>query len=306
MQKRVQHYAGRRKFVSVVSKSIGLCVFMAAPVVSLAEHRWKLKKATTVGYIINLFIREIPSAPFEKTVDTLKSGELTQEVTGIITTMFATLEVIQQAINLGANFIIAHEPTFYNHTDETAWLENDDVYRYKADLLKKHRIAVWRCHDYIHAHRPDGVMTGVIKALGWEGYSATDGTPIFTMPAASVKDIVAHVKARLDISTLRYAGDLLQPCRRILLLPGAAGGKAQISAINRFKPDLVICGELSEWETAEYIRDARIKGDKIALLILGHTASEEPGLEWMVGWLKKAVPGMNVKHVPAKNPLSFI
>ncbi len=306
MQKSVQHFFGRRHFVSVVSKSVGLSIFMAAPAVGLAEHIWKLSKATTVSDIINLFIREIPSAPYEKTVDTLKSGELTQEVTGIITTMFATLEVIQQAINIGANFIIAHEPTFYNHTDETAWLEKDDVYRYKADLLKTHKIAVWRCHDYIHSHRPDGVMTGVIKALGWESYSASDGTPIFTMQAAPLKDIVAHVKARLGINSLRYAGDLLQPCRRILLLPGAAGGRAQISAISRFKPDLVMCGELSEWETAEYIRDARLKGDKIALVILGHIASEEPGLEWMVGWLKKAVPGMNVRHVPAKNPLSFI
>ena len=34
----------------------------------------------------------------------------------------ASYAVIEQAITKGANFIIVHEPTFYNHRDETAWL----------------------------------------------------------------------------------------------------------------------------------------------------------------------------------------
>jgi putative NIF3 family GTP cyclohydrolase 1 type 2 len=76
--------------------------------------------------------------------------------------MFATLEVIQKAIDLRASFIIAYEPTFYNHLDQTDWLQNDDVYRYKVDLLKQHNIAVWRNHDYIHHLVPDGVRTGVV------------------------------------------------------------------------------------------------------------------------------------------------
>ena len=84
--------------------------------------------------------------------------------------MFPTVSVIQRAIAFGANFIIAHEPTFYNHTDDVSWLQNDPVYRYKADLLKKHNIAIWRNHDYIHALQPDGVVTGVVAQLGWQQY----------------------------------------------------------------------------------------------------------------------------------------
>ena len=51
--------------------------------------------------------------------------------------MFATVEVVQKAIAAGANFIIAHEPTFYNHADDTEWLQHDAVYNYKRDLLQR-------------------------------------------------------------------------------------------------------------------------------------------------------------------------
>jgi len=67
----------------------------------------------------------------------------------------------------------------------------------------------------------------------------------------------------------------------------------------------LIIGELSEWETAEYVRDARLKGDKLSLVVLGHAVSEEPGLEWMVPFLQPMVPGIKVTHIPTGNPFLF-
>src|ERR1700759_2002861 len=119
-------------------------------------------------------MKEVPGAPFTGTVDTLKSGKPGTVVTGIVTSMFATVEVIRQAIDLGANFIIAHEPTFYNHEDKIDWLANDEGYKYKQDLLDKHNIAVWRNHDTIHRHKPDGVTKGVLDQLEWQQYAGQD------------------------------------------------------------------------------------------------------------------------------------
>ena len=56
------------------------------------------------------------------TVDTVKAGDLDTPVTGIATTFSATMDVLQRAVARGANLIVAHEPTFYDHLDETAWL----------------------------------------------------------------------------------------------------------------------------------------------------------------------------------------
>ncbi|MEP7142201.1 MAG: Nif3-like dinuclear metal center hexameric protein [Ferruginibacter sp.] len=295
----------RRKFISTATKAAGAGLLMSSPLLTFAKIPESNYKNITVGEIIDRFISEVPGAPFETTVDTLKAGNRDIIVTGIVTSMFATLEMVQKTIALGANFIIAHEPTFYNHLDETTWLEKDEVYRFKAGLLKEHGIAVWRNHDYIHSHVPDGVETGVIARLGWNKYYIA-ARNLAVLPPLTLKALIQHAKERLGIATVRYIGDLSQSCKKILLMPGAAGGKRQIEAMIHEQPDVLVCGEIQEWETAEYVRDAQTKGQKLSLIVLGHIASEEPGSEYMAGWLKEKIPGIKVTHVPANNSLSFL
>ncbi|QMU27152.1 Nif3-like dinuclear metal center hexameric protein [Adhaeribacter radiodurans] len=296
----------RRAFINALTKAVGASVLLTSPFVSQAENSNYPQQSYTVKQIIDLFLKEIPEAPFDKTVDTLKSGSADTKVTGIITTMFATIEVIRKAIDLKANFIIAHEPTFYSHQDDTDWLQKDEVYQYKANLLKQHNIAVWRNHDYLHTHKPDGVMAGLIAALGWQKYVQPETQARFVLPATSFKDLVAHVKSKLNIQMVRYMGEPTQSCRKVLLLPGASGAKRHIAEIEKEKPDVVLVGEAQEWETVEYVRDAQAKGDKLSLVLLGHAVSEEPGAEWMASWLKAKVPGLKVTHVASRNPLSFM
>src|SRR4051812_3270526 len=62
----------------------------------------------TIRQAIDRIVADIPGAPFKTTVDTVKSGDPDQPLKGIVTTMFATDAVIEQTIQLGANFIIAH------------------------------------------------------------------------------------------------------------------------------------------------------------------------------------------------------
>lgn len=295
----------RREFITTATKAAGAALLLSSPLAGFAVNHHPGGAVITVGEIMDRFTIEVPGAPIANTVDTLKSGNRDIQVTGIVTTMFATLEVIQKTIALGANFIIAHEPTFYNHLDETNWLENDEVYRYKAGLLKQHQIAVWRNHDYIHTHVPDGVKNAVVARLGWDKYfTATNN--IALLPPISLKALIQHAKDKLGITSVRYMGDLSQSCKKILLMPGAAGGRRQIEAMSKEKPDTLICGEIQEWETAEYVRDAQTKGQALSLVVLGHIASEEPGSEYMLNWLKEKVPGIKATHVPAKNSLSFL
>lgn len=252
--------------------------------------------------IMDLFIAQVPNAPFPKTVDTLKTGSKEQQVTGIVTTMFATLTVIRKAIELKANFIIAHEPTFYNHLDETEWLENDPVYQFKRKLLDEHGIAVWRNHDYVHSLKIDGVQAGVVKELSWESYYKQNA--VLNLPETTLGDLITHIKTKMNVPALRYVGDLSQKASKILLMPGAAGGRRQMEMIMKEKPDVLICGESPEWETPEYVRNANEMGKKLALIVIGHSASEEGGSEFMAEWIKENLPEMPVYHVPSGNSLS--
>ncbi|HTE02194.1 MAG TPA: Nif3-like dinuclear metal center hexameric protein [Mucilaginibacter sp.] len=296
----------RRKFIYNVGTAVGAGAVLSMPLASNAVSFIKPAETYTVKQIMDLFISQIPGAPFANTVDTLKSGSPDIVVTGIVTTMFATIDVIRKAIDLGANFIIAHEPTFYNHSDDSSWLKNDDVYQYKADLLKQHNIAVWRNHDYIHTLKPDGVTKGVLAQLEWQKYADKDVPNILTFPAITVNDLVNHAKEKLHIEKVRFIGDPAKTCTRVLFMPGAPGGQRHIQAIGKVKPEVLICGELQEWETAEYVRDARAKGDNLTLVVLGHIASEEPGSVFMRDWLNEKVPSVKTTHLYCGNSLGFL
>lgn len=290
----------RRRFLQLASSTVG---FAALSTGSMAHGTYPVEVAgMTVQQVIDLILKEIPGAPFQQTVDTLKSGTGNEDVKGIVTTMFATIDVIRKTKDLGANFIIAHEPTFYSHADQKQWLETDDVFRYKMELLNTNKIVVWRFHDYWHTHRPDGVLMGVLTKLGWEKYYNPENPRLIEHPGISLGDLVSHAKKSLGIRQLRYVGKPEQHCRRIALLPGAAGGKTQIELLMKEKPDVLIVGEVNEWETAEYVRDAQSMGRKTSLIVLGHAESEEPGMEWLVGWLTPRVKGIKVTHLASGNP----
>ncbi|MEB2775686.1 Nif3-like dinuclear metal center hexameric protein [Algoriphagus sp. D3-2-R+10] len=258
-------------------------------------------KNYTVREVMDIFIAQVPNAPFPQTVDTLKTGSKDQQVTGIVTTMFATITVIRKAIELKANFIIVHEPTFYNHLDEIAWLGNDPVYQFKRKLLDENGIAVWRNHDYVHSLEIDGVQAGVVNELGWDEYYEQNA--VLNLPQTTLGDLISHVKSRMNVPELRYVGDLSQKASKILLMPGAAGGRRQMEMIMKEKPDVLICGESPEWETPEYVRNANEMGEKLGLIVIGHSASEEGGSAFMAEWIKKNIPGIPVTHFASNNSL---
>jgi len=295
----------RREFITTALKAAGATALLGIPAFNSAAKYSGPPTIYTVQDIINIILKEIPSAPFAETVDTIKSGSANQNVTGIVTTMFSTIKVIEEAVKLKANFIIAHEPTFYNHTDDINWVAENEIVKKKQELLQQHNITIWRFHDYWHAYRPDGISTGVLKMAGWQQYYQP-GEVVLKMPPASLKNIVNHLKSSLNITHVKVIGDLEQVCERIAILPGASGGQRQISVVEKEKPDVLIVGEVHEWETAEYIRDSRLLGSKTSLIVLGHSVSEEPGMQFLVEWLQPKIPGMKITHVASEDPFLWV
>lgn len=295
----------RRDFIITLTKAAGGAAILNLPFFGNAHDFTHRYAPVTVGNIMDLFMKQVPAAPLPNTVDTLKAGTRDTIVSGVVTTMFATIDVINKAIAAKANFIIAHEPVFYNHTDETDWLKADEVFQYKKDLLDKHNIAVWRNHDYVHSLAADGVREGVLAQLNWKQYDKGKGENVLLDKPESLQIIIKYLKEKLHIPMVRYIGNEAQLCKKVLLLPGASGGRNQITALMKNKPDVLVCGEIQEWETAEYVRDARAAGEQLALVVLGHIASEEPGSEWMANWVKTNVPGVPVTHISSGNSLQF-
>ena len=292
----------RRKFILNAAKSAGVFA-LTSPLKAHSSPGGK--KEWSVQEIINLILKE-GELPIQKvTVDTIKSGQANQVVTGIVTTMFPTIAVIEEAAKRKANFIIAHEPSFYNHRDDTEWVKNNGVVKQKQQLLEKHQMVIWRFHDYCHSLTLDAISYGVAKKARWLPYFKT-GENILTLPSQSLQQLVQHLKSSLGIAHVRVIGDPAQQCKRIALLPGAWGGQRHVAVAEAEKPDVLIVGEVSEWETAEYIRDARLLGSNIALIVLGHAVSEEPGMEWFVDWLQPKIADLNVTHLASGDPFLWL
>ena len=295
---------GRRKFLFTAS---GLAATSILATGRVEAHAEIAPESLTVRQVIDIILKEIPNAPFSKTVDQLRSGSMDQEVTGIVTTMFPTLEVIERTAKAGANFIIAHETPFYNNQDETDWLQEDDAYKYKIGLLEKYKIAIWRFHDYWHAHKPDGIIMGNLIKLGWEQHFNAETPRVLTLPQPmSLKSIVSLVKDRLNIPSVRVVGSLRQECKTIYMAFGYMDSRMQIAAIQKFKPDLILSGETREWETVERVRDGLLMGQKTALMVLSHSVSEEAGMEYAAKWLQPKVQSIKLTHIPSTNPFTFV
>jgi putative NIF3 family GTP cyclohydrolase 1 type 2 len=255
----------------------------------------------TIQQAIDQIIAAIPGAPFPDTVDTIKAGDPSQELTGILVTFLATCEAIEQAVQLGANLIITHEPTFYNHPDVTDWLSQHPSYKAKRQLIEKSGLVIWRFHDYLHSLPPDSTVMGLLKELNWEANGSPDLPYLCSIQPMTLRELGGWVKKQLGLQTLRVVGDLDSQCERIAVLPGFPPAEFQMGSLGMAGADVLITGEIHEWEISEYVRDATYLGYKKGLIILGHAASEEPGLRRMLPWLEERLPGVAIDFVPTSS-----
>ncbi|PQP81209.1 transcriptional regulator [Paenibacillus sp. PCH8] len=242
----------------------------------------------------------------ENTVDQLITGTLHQTVTGIIVAFMPTQHVIEQAIQHGANLIIAHESPFYNHHSHTDWLGTDPVYIHKKKLIDEAGISIFRCHDIIHRFQPDGITEGLIQALGWSSCveQRLSEASIISFPEGHTVEAVAnHVKNTLGLDYVRVAGRPEMECRRAAVLVGFRGnGNVTIPLIQNEQLDLIIAGEGFEWETPEYVRDAVQQGKSMALIMMGHAESEASGMKLLADRLRERFSELNV-HFADERPV---
>jgi putative NIF3 family GTP cyclohydrolase 1 type 2 len=256
----------------------------------------------TAGQIIERIKQNVGVPWRAETVDRFIAGDPEIPVKGIATTMMATLDVIQRASAAGKNLVITHEPTFWLHQDTTADLEHDTTYQFKAEFIRKNGMAVFRFHDHWHAHKPDGIATGMIRELGWEKNVDAQNPRMLTFPAVTLLNFSKYIQEKLKIRTMRVVGDPNLTIKRVAANWGYASRDPGIHLLARPDVDALIVGEAREWEVVEYAQDAISAGQKKALLVLGHVVSEQAGMKYCAEWLKTFVTDVPVEFVAAPEP----
>lgn len=265
--------------------------------------------------------------------DGFKSGDPEAECTGVVTAMDATVNVVRRAIELGTNLILVHEPTNYTSSDEPGWQEGfkNDVYAEKAKLMAEHGIAVWRDHDHMHAHQPDGIFTGVLKYLGWEDCAVADSSMgmythfVVTLPEekqTTLQALLRQLKETVGINGVRYVGPEDMPVRKLAIVghlypaPTGAVNRAglpkeySVEIIRYFEEqgvDLILPGETIDWTVLSYVRDAVQLGQQKAVVTMGHFNWEELGMRYAREWMNQLVGAeLQVTYVPTEDMFRYL
>ncbi len=251
--------------------------------------------------IVNLIKQNVTCEWAEKTVDTFKAGDSKTKVKNIAVCMFADMKTLKKAVELKCNFIITHEPTFYNHTDETVDYKNDAVYIEKAKYIADNNLIIFRFHDHIHRTNPDGIYEGMLNKLDWKRNSVGDLPYFFQFDETSLVDFAKDLKGKLGLNSVRIIGNPDMKFTKVGLAVGAPGGSAHIRLLNNPNVEVLVAGEAPEWETYLYANDAVEQGKNKAVIFLGHIKSEEAGMEYCAQWLQtfvKTIPIHFIENEP--------
>lgn len=282
------------------NRAVQLLVPVLVASSTLSPAQTKITATEAIQKIQRLYA---PASP-PKTVDTVKAGDPSIIVTGIATTFLDTMDVLREAAQRNENLVITHEPTFYNHPDDTTFFKDDPVYQEKLAFIEQHHMVVFRLHDEIHMARPDPIGVSLVEALGYTKYLDDPKDPSrVTIPAISLRDLVQAIQTKLHTRTMRVVGSPDLMVTHIALRPGASGLERQVIALRQDKVNVLIAGEASEWETVEYARDAAAQGRTKALILIGHEPSEEPGMEQAAKDIKGIFPTLKVDHILANQSM---
>lgn len=273
----------------------------------------------TVREVVDGMLKKtgVEPLPYDKTCDRLMTGSYDMEVTKIVTTFMATVEVIKKAIDIGANLIITHEPTWFTGLDSTDWLENDPVYHKKRELIDKHNIAIWRFHDHMHMADEDGIYRGFNEELGWTDYRIDNPENLkhfgvcYKIPETTLEELCNFFKEKLDMKVVQIVGNPKMKVERVSVLVGGGSlglGREELPMMimNDNNLDLIICGEITEWTTSAYVRDAAELGFNKGMLVLGHERSEEPGMKHLGKWMQDIVGDIEIHFVDSKEPFIYL
>jgi putative NIF3 family GTP cyclohydrolase 1 type 2 len=250
-----------------------------------------------------------------ETVDGFKAGDPATAITGVATTAMATLDVLGRAVKARANLVITCEPTFYGRADSptppagrggpppaataaAAEAKPDPVFAAKDDFIRKNGLVVWRFADHWRARKPDPFVEGLLEALGFRPGEDPARTSI---PPTPLDELVSNIRKKLSLrGGIRIVGDPQIRVSTVALLPGSTPIRASLVALPA--ADVVIAGEVREWESVEYARDTVTAGGRKGLILLGRAVSEDPGMNVCARWIKTLAPELTTTWLPVGDP----
>ncbi|HUP04731.1 MAG TPA: Nif3-like dinuclear metal center hexameric protein [Bryobacteraceae bacterium] len=177
----------------------------------------------------------------------------------------------------------------------------DDAQIEKRDFIDSNGMVVFRLRQHWQDRKEGEMLTGLAAALGWTAHRVPGDAPFYDIPSASLADTVAAVRKKLNLrGGLRSVGDPKSKVKRVALCPGSIPIDTMLKYFDDV--DLLLAGEVREWECVPYAVDMNTAGIPKSLVTVGRTMSEDPGMNACATWLKTVVKNIPVKWVAVSDP----
>jgi dinuclear metal center YbgI/SA1388 family protein len=221
-------------------------------------------------------------------------GEFDQAVSRVLCVVDCVPETVEQALEVGADLIVAHHPLLLKPVSSIA----PDTFKGQIiHRLIKAGVALYTAHTNADVANP-GVSDALAARLGLtalrplvpaEGAAAGEGRGIGRIGELSspltLAELTRFAAERLPATAagVRAAGDPARPVRTLAVCGGA--GDSFLSVAARSGADAYLCADLRHHPVSEHLASGGP-----ALLDVAHWASERPWLDEVAGWLRAAFP----------------
>jgi putative NIF3 family GTP cyclohydrolase 1 type 2 len=202
--------------------------------------------------------------------------------------------VLRRMVEAEVDFLVCHEPTFWNHRDERP---TDPSGRKKLEFIGDHDLVIVRNHDCWDRWPKIGIPSawGRFLGLGEPVKGSGDVQYRHDIEPTELDEFAARVAARcaaLGEPMVQVTGD---PRAKVSRIGIGTGCICNVDVFRRMGCDCSIVTDDggSYWSSIQRAADA---GHPV--IRVHHGVSEEPGMVTLTDYLNAEIPGLRATHVP--------
>jgi len=219
-------------------------------------------------------------------------GRMDKEVNTIYIALDATDEVIEAAIECGADMLITHHPMIFSAMKKVV---ADDFIGRRVLKLAKYDISYYAMHtnfdvmgmadaaaDEINLLDREVLEVTYEDEIGSEGLGRIGGLP----ESMTLFELCNYVKDCFDLETVKVFGDLDKICDVAAIAPGS--GKSMIKSAIEKGADVMITGDIDHHEGI----DALSQG--LSIVDASHFGIEKIFVPYMEEFIRREMPEIRV------------
>ena len=254
--------------------------------------------------ITELFEREFPtSMAMDWDNVGLQVGDLSQEINRVYVALDATDEVIEHAINAGADLLITHHPLIFTTVNRV--VANDMVGRRLLKMIENHM-----AYYAMHTNFDIAAMGDIVaKKMGVEVSTPLEPTgeyadgksfgmgfvgELVNDSAVNLKEFADSVRDNFGLSHVKIFSENDKMVKRIACCPGS--GKSVVNFALEAGADVYVTGDIDHHTGIDAV------AMNLPIIDAGHYGLEHVYIDYMVNLLRDNLPELKVTEEGFKEP----